>query len=630
MLKPIKLAFLWHFHQPYYNYNGEMLLPWARLHAVKDYRDLLKTFTGYPQIKHTINLTPSLFRQLNYYCTGETTDTFLLLSEKLAKNLTSEDKSYLRTNFFKINQKNLLDPYPGYVRLKKKSDSDNEMTTQDYLDLQVWHNLAWLGNESKKDPFIQHLITKEQNYTEGEKKVLLDYQVEIIKDIVPQLHRNLSIGNICCSFSPYYHPILPLLSSGSDIISDISYNNKESAEWHLTEGKRYISETLGIETQGSWPSEGSLSDEILDMYIREGIKWVATDESMLFKSDIDFDDDTAKFFPHEYKNANGSIKIFFRDTFLSDMIGFRYMDWEAKAAAEDFTSHLLSIRKAIIDKHGEEGLDNTVVSIILDGENCWEFYENNGYFFLESLLKEIKTNDNIVTVFHDDMLQTTALGLHSINPGSWINADFKIWDGHAEDKTAWGYLKNAALVLKEKHQHPNYLKALNHLRICEGSDWYWWFGPEHQAPDRIKFDYLFRQNLIRLYELLEITPPAYLSKPIMEVPSDSADLLIGANYHELYSYLESSMHRAGLYPVSIYLAEGGTALLIRYSQEINAHDLKIQSGDTYVGISGIKTTAKNVSIIKIESNEILIEPLTRISQTLILETQGEVLEIAIP
>jgi alpha-amylase/alpha-mannosidase (GH57 family) len=608
MAKPIKLTFLWHFHQPYYEFQGEMVLPWARLHAVKDYLDIPKIFTGYPKVKHTINLTPTLYDQLAMYADGLATDKAMRLSRKNAEELEGYDKDYILDNFFTINEHNLLRPHHYYSILFDKKNRGEDFSLNDFRDLQVWYNLAWLGNVSREEPYIQYLFRKGIGFTEVEKNNLLDYHLKIISDLPKEMKRLRSFGNIRYSFTPYHHPILPLLDSKGKDYTQVNYPLESSADKQLDDGIDFYKDFTSEEPIGSWPSEGSISANILAKYAYKGIKWVATDESVLHASDTNTDDDIVKFFPQRISTENGSISIFFRDIFLSDNIGFKYMNWKAEDAAKDFVGHIGSIRNAVIERLGEEALDSACVNIILDGENCWEFYHNNGFDFLHSLLKEISECDFIDSSFHDEIYHNSRRDIIALKPGSWINASFSIWDGDKEDLKAWDYLSTAATEVNKNKSHKNHSKASKLIDICEGSDWFWWFGPEHRAPDRLKFDSLFRDNLKLAYQLLDLDIPEYLEQPIMEEmfkgisisDYDEIKQYLGIEFSVLYSGGESAMHSAGNKPIII--AASATDLYIEFTGLIE-DKTDILINNLQVDLSTVNIEGNVISINNIYSTQ---------------------------
>lgn len=555
---PLKIAILWHQHQPVYNHinNGveEFILPWTRLHAVKDYLDLPLLLHKFPKIKQTFNLVPSLLVQLNEYTSGKVTDKVFRLSKIRAEHLTFDEKKEILSSFFICNLDNLILPHSRFRELYYKNfenkNAVNEFTNQDYLDLQVWYNLTWVGEISRKNPLIKRLLDKGSNYTELEKNLLLDCHLELMSEILKQYKLLYNLGQIDISVSPFYHPILPLLIDTNtalesmpnlDLEKDL-FQYSDDAEKQIDMSIEYLKEIFpdyNLGSLGFWPSEGSISNEVLNIFAEKNVKWAASDETIYYNS-INKHDKLDKYFPKVYNynnsnidNKNENVVLFFRDHILSDKIGFLYSNWNPEDAVTDFTSYLNNIRNEIIHNKGEETLKQAVVTIILDGENCWEFYKNNGIEFLEKLYSYLENDENLNTVTFSEIVNTVKNDgynlnnkyelLSNIRAGSWINGNFKIWIGHKEDQIAWKYLSEARRVfdgvknnlsLEVKNQ------AYKYLLIAEGSDWYWWFGDEHSAPNMEDFDVLFRHYLVKFYTLVatevKIDIPVNLNNYIMQ------------------------------------------------------------------------------------------------------------------
>lgn len=534
-MKPLKIAFLWHQHQPYYKWDDEFILPWVRMHGVKDYYDLPCLIKDFPKIKQTFNFAPSLMIQIDEYISGKVKDKVQVLTEINAASLNDQDKKAILKQFFVCNLDNLIKPSERYYELylkNEQSNSDiNAFDTQDFLDLQVWYNLAWVGEVSKRDERITKLIAKDKYFNEEDKHYVLDYHLSVlakISDIMNELARS---GQIEISCSPEFHPILPIVIDSRSALeampwldlSDVFYQYPEDAEAQINQGIDIYQKTFGDLPSGVWPSEGSLSDATCDMLAKANIQWVATDEQMLKETAKDDFFDTLKFFPQIYRNdrENLEIKLLFRDHFLSDRIGFVYSNWNAADAANEFCSHLDSIRNEIIRLHGEDALDFAVVTVILDGENCWEFYKHNGFPFLNSLFSNISENEAFITVKCSEAVQNINDKLSKtfdhIHSGSWINANFSIWIGHRDDLLAWKMLAKARseVELRKALLPADTLReVLNEVYVAEGSDWFWWYGPEHNAPNKGDFDVLFRKHIARIYELLDLDVPLDVYSPL--------------------------------------------------------------------------------------------------------------------
>ncbi len=543
-MEPIKVTFLWHHHQPYYKEDGEYLLPWVRFHGVKDYWDMVRILDDYPKIKQTFNFVLSLIVQIIDYVKNKAEDKVLILTKKKLDELNEDDKFEILKSFFLANFDRMIKPYQRYLELFEKrggfsytperfEEVERNFTYQDWLDLQVWYNLIWIGEYSKYDEPFKKFFEKGRNFTEEEKQILIEGHYEILSRIIPKHIEAYNRGQIDISVSPFYHPILPLLCDTS--IARVSspdvklpakkFSHPEDADEQIKRAIELFVKVFGVKPKGMWPSEGAISEEVLSLMAENGIKWTASDEEVLFKSLMlegwNNSNDRLKIYkPYKFKTSSGEIKIVFRDKILSDLIGFVYSSWSPDDSARDLVSRILKIRDDIIKVEGEEALRDSLVSIILDGENCWEYYQSDGKDFLRTLYWLISNDERIETVKLSDFLEDCrAVELKTIFPGSWINANFNIWIGHEEDNKAWDLLKQARdFLVKEslsgKHDSGVLKKAWEEIYIAEGSDWCWWFGDEHVIAQANQFDLLFRKHLIRVYEILGAEPPVELYHPI--------------------------------------------------------------------------------------------------------------------
>ncbi len=535
-MKKLKIAFLWHQHQPYYKIENEFILPWVMLHGTKDYFDLPEVFYEFPNIKQTINFTPSLLLQIEEYVSGKAKDKIQILSSIKANELSYENKLEILNLFFLANYENLIAKYPRYLELYNQSkDTElaiNNFKENDWLDLQVWYNLVWFGYFSSRTDIAKRLIAKGKDFTEFEKQTLQNKQIDILRQISYQYRKLYELGQIELSSSPMFHPIMPLLidskasleSRPNQKLPEPIFQFPEDAEFQLNTGIDYFKKVFSHTPKGIWPSEGSVSDDTLDLFIKKGIKWIATDEQILHNSLKNHSYiDTEKFFPRKFKSKNGEITILFRDHFLSDRIGFVYSNWNEKDAVSDFLNHLKSIKSEIINNHTEDSLDYACVSVILDGENCWEYYKDNGIPFLRELFTELSNSEEFVTVTCseacDEKSSSFQKEINHIFSGSWINANFDIWIGDKEDIKAWNVLSKARYDIekyKDNISISHYENARNYLLISEGSDWFWWYGPEHQTKNKNEFDSIFRHYIKKAYQEIGLEIPEELNISITE------------------------------------------------------------------------------------------------------------------
>ncbi|WP_353684835.1 glycoside hydrolase family 57 protein [Thermodesulfovibrio sp. 3907-1M] len=524
----INLAILWHMHQPYYYdpLKNKFILPWVRLHATKDYLDMLLILKKFPEIRVSFNLVPSLLKQLKEYEAG-TTDIFFEYSLVPAEELNEEQRAFILENFFLANWKTMVEAFPRYKELLEKRGKiygdplklSKKFNAQELRDLQVLFNLVWIDPlHRQRDPFLKELDRKGENFTEEEKRLLLEKHLEIIRQIIPAYKEMASSGQIELTVSPFYHPILPLICDNYKAkecmpgvqLPQFNFKAPEDAEAQINKAVNFFEEIFGFKPQGMWPSEGSVSEEVIGLTAKAGIKWIATDEEILSKSINEnlrngekLINPSILYQTYEFEG----VKIFFRDRILSDLIGFVYSNWQPQKAVDDFL-------KRIIDS-----TDSGIVSVILDGENAWEYYKNDGIEFLEKLYETLQKIKDIKTVTFSEYLQENprAIPLKKIFPGSWIGANFSIWIGHEEDNLSWDYLykvRQELLLYSKENPDKDLSECWEEIFISEGSDWNWWYGDEHYTETKDAFDEIYRHHLMSVYLKIGKEPPAFLYVPI--------------------------------------------------------------------------------------------------------------------
>lgn len=526
-MKPLRLAFLWHQHQPYYRMGDSFILPWVRLHAVKDYTDLLLLFEEFPAVRHTVNVVPSLLLQLEEYSHG-IMDQVQELTLRTATSLTDPEKQAIARLFLLCNAERMIAPYPRYAELANAIHTDrwHAFAASDWLDLQVWYLLTWIGPISRTSPEVAALLRRGRGFTEADKSMLLRVHEHLMAEMVPTLKRLHGARQIEISVTPYMHPILPLLcdtdvaveSRPATSLPSRPFRWEIDAHEHVRRALSMFEETFGYLPNGMWPAEGSVSTQALGVIHAHGVRWVATDEAVLKRSTTsDQGVTTQACFAWSMQTSSGEIGLLFRDHALSDAIGFEYQRWDADAASTNFLERLDERRRAIVVEHGEQALDHAVVPVILDGENCWEFYTENGAPFLRSLLGKLSTDERFVTVTcseatadeHRNVMPT----LERITAGSWIDGNFDIWIGSPEKDLAWELLADARSRITTSSDHAPAYEA---LLIAEGSDWFWWYDERHQAPNKYDFDILFRHYLKMVYRTIGVRPPIDLDHSLYE------------------------------------------------------------------------------------------------------------------
>jgi alpha-amylase/alpha-mannosidase (GH57 family) len=529
----IKIALLWHMHQPVYKnpYTQKTELPWVRLHGLKDYYGMVALLEDFPRIKATYNLVPCLLTQLEGYCRGER-DIFQDIFIKDAQSLQIEEINFLVRHFFSANSRNLIRPWPRYQDTGF-TPWEKIFNTNELRDLQVWFQLCYFDEIYKTgDARIKELIKKGENFTETDKKQIEEVEMELLAKIIPGYKKFSDPGQIELSTTPFFHPILPLLVNPQEgrIANpalpeyDLHFNWREDAVFQLESALNYMEKTFGKRPRGIWPSEGSLSMEVLKILDHMKVQWTATDEINLSRSlGIPIDRDQqfilknpgVLYKPYAVKDSGMNIKIFFRDRYLSDLIGFHYQQTPHEKAAADLVDR---IKRSGMKVPGDHEI---VVPIILDGENAWEFYPNNGRDFLKEFFRLIIEDEALETVTFSEVLDMNIEPgvISRLSPGSWVNGNFDIWIGDEEDRTAWELLaQTKRAVEKEEHQtglsEDQKKETREYISIAQGSDWFWWFGKDNYTPDMHIFDNLFRKNLQKVYDILGKDIPAAFATPI--------------------------------------------------------------------------------------------------------------------
>jgi alpha-amylase/alpha-mannosidase (GH57 family) len=554
----IALAFLWHQHQPYYpdDVGGENLMPWVRLHGVKDYYGMALHLLEFPEMRCTINLVPSLLLQLLAYTERDASDRFLDVSRIPADGLSESDSLFLLDHFFMANHEHMIRPFPRYAELLHRRalgrntahEALRRFRPRDLRDLQVWFNLTWVHPLAiARDDCLRALRDKGRNYTEDDKQALLAKHRDILKQILP-LHQKLAeSGQVELTTTPYYHPILPLLLDkklAREAMPDVklpraTQGYPEDAEVHVRRAVEQHTRLFGKAPVGMWPAEGSVCQAMLPLLAKHGVRWIATDEEVLTASlhgEVRRDHKghvvhpEKLYRPYKLREGAAELGIVFRDHALSDLIGFHYQRSEAKAAAEDFMGCLHGISQVV------PGEQPALVSVILDGENCWEHYPGGGVDFLRALYERCVRTANVRPVRIGEYLEKypPREALPHLFAGSWIGHNFAIWIGHEEDNTAWDALhRTREYLLKQtdaafsreppasagalaggSRLNESLQRAWDELYIAEGSDWFWWYGDDHSSAQDALFDYLFRKHLRNVYLLLGDAPPSDLEQPI--------------------------------------------------------------------------------------------------------------------
>ncbi len=540
----LRVVVLWHQHQPYYKdlVTGEYRLPWVRLHALKDYYGMVKLLDEFPHIHQTFNLVPSLITQIQDYAAGTAHDPFLRVAAKPASDLTPQERRFALQYLFQANPEHLIGRYPRYAELWDRFQSAGSSPEQaekyfqsaDFTDLQVLSQIAWFDEFFLAEPEIAELARKGRGFSLQDQTFVIEHQRELIKKVIPAHADAARQGRIEISTSPFYHPILPLIcdtNAGAASMVGLSlpqnrFCHPEDAREQLQRGLDLHEKVFGIRPRGVWPSEGSVSEEVLKIAAELGVTWMATDEGVLSRTTgMSFIRDGQGRLPdasaeklyniNRYENGATRMHLIFRDHAISDLIGFVYSGMPPKEAAAHLMLNIKESARPVL----HSGRD-AMVAIILDGENAWEYYQESGREFLRRFYDALQKDPMIEAVTASEAIERHRDPniLHSLVPGSWIHANFNVWIGAPEDNKSWDYLYHARNFYMQASEHVSQEQrqlALEELFIAEGSDWNWWYGPEHHSANLREFDELYRKHLSNVYQALGATPPDHLAQPIM-------------------------------------------------------------------------------------------------------------------
>jgi alpha-amylase/alpha-mannosidase (GH57 family) len=530
-----RVAILWHMHQPYYEdlLTGDHVLPWVRMHALKDYYGMVALAREFPGLRLTFNLVPSLAVQLEAFADGRARDHHLHLSLKPAGSLTAPERAFLLANSFHAQRQRMIHPYPRYAELLERRDragdahSEEEwervaacFDDQDFRDLQVWQKLAWIDPfYQEKDPRTGALFRKEANFTEADKLLLHEVELELIRNVIPEYRHAAHAGQVELSTSPFYHPILPLLCN-TDVYLETHrdcglepqlFQHPEDASMQLRKAVEYHRRLFGQAPRGLWPSEGSVSEAIVPLVAEAGFEWMGTDEQMLARSlGATFSRDghghleqpELLYRPYRVRAGGREVACIFRDHVLSDQIGFCYSSWAPDAAANDLVHRIVEAGRRF---SGRTGGEEAVVAIMLDGENAWEHFEGGGRPFLRALYGQLTSHPELRTVTMAEAAAGAMRTLDRLAAGSWVDGGFYIWIGHPDDQRAWRQIAEARRAIEDADAGLDVdakAQAWEELLVAEGSDWFWWYGDDHSSEHDQEFDELFRRHVQNVYRAL--------------------------------------------------------------------------------------------------------------------------------
>jgi alpha-amylase/alpha-mannosidase (GH57 family) len=617
-MNDVRLAFLWHMHQPPYQEaeSGEYLLPWVRLHATRAYNDMAWILERHPGIRCTVNFTPVLLEQLDDYAAGAARDRLLDLSQRPAGELGPEERQAVLRAFFMVDWERHVRPLPRYWDLLQKRGRDPRegdlariapaFSEAELTDLQVHFNLAWMGFGARADDAgLRALHDKGRDYTREDVAYVLDAQRRILAGIVPRWRALADRGQVELSTTPYYHPILPLLCDTDaarralpDVILPPRFAHPEDARWHVRQAMASHARHFAAPPAGMWPAEGSVSPEALEVLASEGVRWAASDEGVLLASlPPDAPRLASLYRPWRISTGSGGeVAMLFRDRSLSDLVGFTYQNVPAAKAVEDFLGHVGAIGEAWRQAR-QPG--PATVGVFLDGENAWEHYPESGREFLDRLYGALEASARVRTVTMSEATHhAPGRPLPRIHSGSWIEASYRIWIGHREDRQAWTALGKVhdAVAAAERAGGADagaLAQARRHLYAAEASDWFWWYGDDFTTPLAGEFDALFRGHVIRAALLAGAVPPPEALAPIKRLGEAPAGLEAGSAREPTFlltptidgretSYFEwqgSGVYRPGQHRGSMY---GGAQAfqVLHYGFDLGALYLRLDPAES--------------------------------------------------
>lgn len=552
----LNFVLCWHMHQPWYQegINGNYRLPWVYLHAIKDYEDMVMHLENHPKMHVVVNFAPVLLEQIDDYATQlknwlddntyQMNDPMLnLLAGVTPVPLSPHERYRLLCDCQRANAEKMIDPYPDFKRLLEPVNAmfpggacDEEDTgclqylnSQYYIDVLVWYHIVWLGHALKQTQTSKDLIKKARMFDAGDRRALLQLIYDCISQLIPRYRKLAESGQIELSMTPYGHPIVPLLNNIDNMqcaqpeapgpASECYPGGVERSRWHIQRGIDCFQYYFGMRPEGIWFSEGAISEDAIALAEEFDFKWTASGEGVWRNSMKMTEHDAEKVNSkralfHPYVLNDHKIKLFFRDDGLSDKIGFEYSKMNSVDAANDLVHNLMNIA----DFLGNSAKKH-VVSVILDGENAWEYYPHNGFYFLDHIYKTLSEHKLVRTTTFAGLKKTKKYKLEKLCAGSWVYGSFSTWIGEPDKNRAWDRLVEAKVayddtIYSDVLNDEEVEEATRQLAICEGSDWFWWFGEKNASESVNDFDQLFRTQLKNLYRLLRLKAPDNLEEPL--------------------------------------------------------------------------------------------------------------------
>ena len=537
----LNVVIYWHMHQPEYRdlRNGEYHLPWTYLHTIKDYVDMVAHLEKNDQARAVVNFAPVLLEQIDDY--SQQLEDYLhhgkALRDPLLSNLADpvlsldqENRIHIIKSCLRANKHRLVDRFEEFKTLTEMAEEallNPEMlayySEQFFTDMLIWYHLAWTAETVRiKDFRIKSLMKKARHFSLHDRHLLVEVIHELISNVITRYKKLAEAGRIELSMSPFAHPIVPLLidfKSTEQAMPDADLplaneypDGLERSQWHMKKGIEVFKHYFGFMPQGCWPSEGSVSAETIELISNMGIKWLASGETVL-RNSLQKSESSQDGCIHEtYQYRDHDTACFFRDDGLSDLIGFKFSDWHADDAVANLMNHLETIAEKCAEK------PDAIVSIILDGENAWEYYPQNGYHFISALYEQLSLHEGFKLTTYSEYISShdKRRRLNEIVAGSWVYGSFSTWIGEKDKNRAWDMLVEAKKIYDRKVNEGSLSEselqlAEMQLATCESSDWFWWFGEYNSAESVAAFDEQYRMHLSNLYQLLNVEPPEYLA-----------------------------------------------------------------------------------------------------------------------
>ncbi len=558
MAEALNVVLCWHMHQPYYRegLDGAYRLPWVYLHGIKDYSDMAAHLERHPAMRAVVNFVPVLLEQIDDYAgqldtllkQGRPTQDAMLNLLAGAEPIPADPEARLRIirDCQRCHAPRMIHPHAAFTRLLQLVGAGDEarvdgeatdwqlvyLSEQYFLDLLTWYHLAWLGHSLKQEALAQRLMAQETGFAEADRRALLDLIQRTLAGLVPRYRALAERGQIELSMTPWGHPIVPLLNDFAnmrDALPDApapaaaAYpGGAERARWHLRYGLDVFEHYFGRRPVGVWLSEGGVSEDALAQLDEIDVRWTASGEGVwrnsCAKSSCPVEQTAAKralFSPVRIDARQ--VQVFFRDDGLSDLIGFKYSDWHSDDAVGDFLQHLDNIAAFFGDEAGKH-----VVSIILDGENAWEYYPENGHYFLDALYRRLPAHPTLkIGTFAEVAALVPTRQMSALAAGSWVYGSFSTWIGSEDKNRGWDLLAAAkrdfdGVAAAGRLDADTLEQAARQLAVCEGSDWFWWFGDYNPAGSVSDFEQLFRAQLRSLYRLIGMDAPVALDVPLSQ------------------------------------------------------------------------------------------------------------------